>query len=179
MLLSLPNLLSKNVTSHAGIKDTLAKCGTPIVPSDHHCVAVVDPPRSGLHPKVVRALRECKAIDRLIYVSCNPTGTFVEDAIKLCLPSHCNKKWSPSEPFLPLRAAPVDMFPDTKHCELVVVFARASAVTRESVAPKDYSVRDAQRQKQTDTMGSEASGSGVAVRGVKRKREGGEEEEEA
>jgi hypothetical protein len=131
-----------------GIADTLAKCGTPIVPDGHRCVAVVDPPRSGLHPKVVRALRECKAIDRLVYVSCNPTGTFVEDAIKLCLPSHCNGKWSVGEPFLPLRAAPVDMFPDTKHCELVVVFSRESAVKRKSVMPNDYALRDARQARQ-------------------------------
>ena len=95
---SLPNLLSNHVKPFEGIAETLAKCGTPIVPNDHRCVAIVDPPRSGLHPKVIRALRECKAIDRLVYVSCNPTGSFVEDAIKLCLPSSCRSKYAVGEP---------------------------------------------------------------------------------
>ena len=111
-------------------------------------MAVVDPPRGGLHPKVVRALRECKAIDRLVYVSCNPTGTFVDDAIKLCLPTRCGGKWSTGEPFLPLRAAPVDMFPDTKHCELVVVFSRESSVSRAGLMPNDNSIRDVRQAEQ-------------------------------
>jgi tRNA (uracil-5-)-methyltransferase len=39
-----------------------------------HCkiVGIVDPPRSGLHKDVLRALRTCKGLDRLVYVSCNP-----------------------------------------------------------------------------------------------------------
>jgi tRNA (uracil-5-)-methyltransferase len=34
-------------------------------------IGIVDPPRSGLHPSVVTALRTCKGLDRLVYVSCN------------------------------------------------------------------------------------------------------------
>lgn len=34
-------------------------------------IGIVDPPRSGLHPTVLRALRTCKGLDRLVYVSCN------------------------------------------------------------------------------------------------------------
>jgi tRNA (uracil-5-)-methyltransferase len=34
-------------------------------------VGIVDPPRSGLHPNVLKALRTCKGLDRLVYVSCN------------------------------------------------------------------------------------------------------------
>lgn len=119
---SLPNLLSATMESYPDIEATLNKCGMPIVPSGHRCVAIVDPPRGGLHPKVTKALRKCTAIDTLIYVSCNPFGSFVEDALRLCLPEndpskklrygkHCSGK-----PFVPLRAAPVDMFPDTRHC---------------------------------------------------------------
>ena len=46
------------------------------------CVGIVDPPRSGLHPAVVRAIRDCKSITRLVYVSCNPTGSFIKDAVE-------------------------------------------------------------------------------------------------
>ena len=38
---------------------------------DGEYVAVVDPPRSGLHPDVVKALRACNGIKYLIYVSCD------------------------------------------------------------------------------------------------------------
>lgn len=41
-------------------------------------IAIVDPPRSGLHNKVIKAIRACKLIDRLIYVSCKQTS-FVND----------------------------------------------------------------------------------------------------
>ena len=34
-------------------------------------VGIVDPPRSGLHRDVLRALRCCKGLNRLVYVSCN------------------------------------------------------------------------------------------------------------
>ena len=34
-------------------------------------IAIVDPPRSGLHRDVLKAIRTCKGLDRLIYVSCN------------------------------------------------------------------------------------------------------------
>ena len=35
-------------------------------------IGIVDPPRSGLHREVLKALRTCKGLDRLVYVSCNP-----------------------------------------------------------------------------------------------------------
>lgn len=49
-------------------------------------VAVVDPARDGLHGTVVQTLRKNDKIERLVYVSCNPTGTLVRDAAMLCAP---------------------------------------------------------------------------------------------
>lgn len=40
---------------------------------------IVDPPRSGLHNNIISACRKCTTITELIYVSCNPTGSFVEN----------------------------------------------------------------------------------------------------
>ena len=34
-------------------------------------VGIVDPPRSGLHKDVLKCLRTCRGLDRLVYVSCN------------------------------------------------------------------------------------------------------------
>ena len=84
-------------------------------------VAVVDPAREGLHADVIRALRCSPQIRRLVYVSCNPTGSLTNDAASLCqLPT---KKYK-GLPFKPTLAQPVDMFPLTSHCELVITFDR-------------------------------------------------------
>jgi O-methyltransferase involved in polyketide biosynthesis len=40
-------------------------------------VAVVDPPREGLHPKVIQALRKCKGLNTVIYISCNHGKTAI------------------------------------------------------------------------------------------------------
>eukprot|EP01117_Protostelium_nocturnum_P009539 TRINITY_DN3403_c0_g1_i3.p1 TRINITY_DN3403_c0_g1~~TRINITY_DN3403_c0_g1_i3.p1 ORF type:complete len:533 (-),score=179.09 TRINITY_DN3403_c0_g1_i3:264-1862(-) len=38
------------------------------------CIAVVDPPRAGLHPTVVKAIRKCSEIEHLVFVSCDKRG---------------------------------------------------------------------------------------------------------
>ena len=38
----------------------------------HSVTAILDPPRSGVHADVVRLLRRCPKIQRIVYVSCNP-----------------------------------------------------------------------------------------------------------
>lgn len=83
-------------------------------------VAIVDPPRAGLHVKVIRGLRMCRELKRLLYVSCDyqaATTNFVD----LCRPTSNRYK---EDPFVPTRAYPVDLFPHTHHCELVLLFER-------------------------------------------------------
>ena len=84
-------------------------------------VAVVDPARDGLHADVVRTLRNTTKIRRVVYVSCNPTGSLVRDAVLLCSPP--TKRYFGS-PFYVESARPVDMFPLTSHYELVMTFDR-------------------------------------------------------
>jgi len=88
---------------------------------DVHIVAVVDPARDGLHSRVLRTLRNTSSIQRIIYVSCNPTGSLINDAKILC--SVPTNKYV-GIPFRPIVAQPVDMFPWTNHCELVMVLDR-------------------------------------------------------
>jgi len=73
-------------------------------------VIVVDPPRSGMHPKVCKFLSESKA-DRIIYVSCNPT-TMARDLEIL------------SQNYRLTRIQPVDMFPHTYHIESVALLEK-------------------------------------------------------
>lgn len=48
-----------------------------------HLVAVVDPPRAGLHRNVLRALLACSALKRLVFVSCNPESLVLNAGV-LC-----------------------------------------------------------------------------------------------
>jgi tRNA (uracil-5-)-methyltransferase len=86
-------------------------------------VAVVDPAREGLHADVIKAIRCNNEICRLVYVSCNPTATLVRDAALLCSPP--TKRYT-GRPFQITSATPVDMFPLTNHCEMVMTFDRLS-----------------------------------------------------
>ncbi|KAJ0407676.1 hypothetical protein ATCC90586_001858 [Pythium insidiosum] len=86
-------------------------------------VAIVDPPRAGLHHQVLRSLRSCPPVDRIVYVSCNPTGSLIQDAITLCGPK---TKSITGQAFRPVHAIPVDMFPHTPHCEMIIVFDRVA-----------------------------------------------------
>jgi tRNA (uracil-5-)-methyltransferase len=86
---------------------------------DSAVVAVVDPPRSGLHADVIRAIRTSK-IKRLVYVSCNP-NTLSENLIKLCGASSSRYKGAP---FKAIKAVPVDMFAHTPHCEMIMLLER-------------------------------------------------------
>lgn len=85
--------------------------------------AVVNPARAGLHHRVVRALRNQPAIRRLVYVSCKPDGEAMRNFRELCCAPDPQKKLT-GEAFSPTLAVPVDMFPHTTHCELVLLFER-------------------------------------------------------
>lgn len=102
-------------------EDVLPQVLRGLDPSLEVC-AVVDPPRPGLHFSVLRALRGCPQLSRIVYVSCNP-DSLVEDVVKLTMPSE-----SDEDPFIPLRAVAVDMFPHTVHCEMILLLERSSKV---------------------------------------------------
>ncbi|KAK2987754.1 hypothetical protein RJ640_016349, partial [Escallonia rubra] len=109
-------------------------------------VAIVDPPRVGLHPTKLLFPEILIACNLLFfsYISCNPES-LVANAIELCTPSadnnekgnknnrgwrhmssaglarHRAKSMPNSEPFQPIKAMAVDLFPHTPHCELVML----------------------------------------------------------
>ncbi|KAM7385535.1 hypothetical protein PAMP_001616 [Pampus punctatissimus] len=85
--------------------------------------AVVNPARAGLHHHVIRALRNQPAISRLVYVSCKPDGEAMRNFRELCCAPDTQKKLT-GRAFSPTLAVPVDMFPHTLHCELVLLFER-------------------------------------------------------
>lgn len=107
-------------------------------------VAIVDPPRAGLRNettrfmanknkrsiiliiicvldnKAVLLLRRMTHLKRLVYLSCNPRAA-LQNFISL---SMAESKTKQGAPFVPVKAVPVDMFPQTPHCELIVYFER-------------------------------------------------------
>nr|XP_006819055.1 PREDICTED: tRNA (uracil-5-)-methyltransferase homolog A-like [Saccoglossus kowalevskii] len=85
-------------------------------------VGILDPPRAGLHAKVIRAIRGCQYINKLVYVSCSPRSA-ESNFVDLCRQTSKRIK---GEAFRPTCAIPVDLFPHTKHCELIVLFERDS-----------------------------------------------------
>jgi tRNA (uracil-5-)-methyltransferase len=87
-------------------------------------VAIVDPPRAGLHVNVIHAIRTSKHIKRLVYVSCNPTGSLIEDVVRFCSKQHGKSLYARGPEFKPVFACPVDLFPHTAHCEMVVLLER-------------------------------------------------------
>ncbi len=77
-------------------------------------VAVIDPPRAGCDAKMIEALVSL-APERIVYVSCDP-ATLARDIKALCEGGYSFDE-----------ATAADMFPWTKHCEVVVSMSRVGS----------------------------------------------------
>ena len=73
-------------------------------------VIITDPPRNGMHEKVIRTMLEALP-EKIVYVSCN-SATQARDLLLL----------SPS--YRMERSQPIDMFPHTQHVENVALLLR-------------------------------------------------------
>ena len=73
-------------------------------------VVITDPPRAGMHVKVVSAILDIDP-EKIVYVSCNP-ATQARDMSLL------------SERYELIKSQPVDMFPHTQHVENISLLIR-------------------------------------------------------
>ena len=73
-------------------------------------VMIIDPPRAGIHPDVVKTILEA-APQRIVYVSCNPASQARDLAMM-------------SEKYEITAVQPVDMFPQTIHVENICALKR-------------------------------------------------------
>ncbi len=73
-------------------------------------VVITDPPRSGMHPKVIEQLRKLYP-EKIVYVSCNPAT----QARDIALLSDCYEV---------SKVRAVDMFPHTSHVESVALLVK-------------------------------------------------------
>ena len=78
--------------------DFIAEHGSPDV-------MIVDPPRAGMHPDVVKVIMDA-APERIVYVSCNPASQARDLAMM-------------AGKYEIVAVQPVDMFPHTQHVENV------------------------------------------------------------
>jgi 23S rRNA (uracil1939-C5)-methyltransferase len=90
------------------LKDRLTKDTSWMSAHPKPDVLVIDPPRNGMHPKVVEEILTL-APERIVYVSCNP-ATQARDVELLC-----------TEKYRLIKLQPVDMFPHTFHIENVAL----------------------------------------------------------
>jgi len=73
-------------------------------------IIITDPPRSGMHEKVVRAMMEINP-EKIVYISCNPATQSRDLAIF-------------STQYELILSQPVDMFPHTQHVENISLLLR-------------------------------------------------------
>jgi len=73
---------------------------------------IIDPPRSGMHPKALRAVNEIRP-ERIIYISCNP--------------KQLSKELPRFKDYSIKSTALFDLFPQTPHSEAVVELERANS----------------------------------------------------
>lgn len=90
------------------LKDRLIKDTEWMLTHSSPNALIIDPPRSGMHPKVVEEIAQMN-VERIIYVSCNPT-TQARDIKALC-----------ESKYQLVKLQPVDMFPHTYHIENVAL----------------------------------------------------------
>ncbi|XP_017778980.1 PREDICTED: tRNA (uracil-5-)-methyltransferase homolog A [Nicrophorus vespilloides] len=100
---------------------------------NENIVAIVDPPRAGLHNKAINSLRKLRKMEKLVYISCNP-----RQAMKNFIDfGKAESKTMHGEPFVPVRAVAVDLFPHTPHCELIIFFQRFNTLEETAKAVDD------------------------------------------
>ncbi|KAM6964836.1 tRNA (uracil-5-)-methyltransferase homolog A [Aplochiton taeniatus] len=125
-----------NIEFHCGkAEDVFSKVLSAVVSAN--LTAIVDPPRAGLHTKVILAIRKAEHLKRLIYVACNAKAAMA-NFVDLC---RAPSKRVRGSPFRPVRAMAVDLFPQTMHCEMVLLLERV-----------DYSAQPITTETQQETV---------------------------
>lgn len=82
--------------------------------------------RNVLDQRAVLTLRKANKLSRLVYVSCDPRAA-TRNLVDLARPP---SKQYVGDPLVPVKAVAVDMFPHTKHCELLLCLERLSVAMK-------------------------------------------------
>lgn len=76
-------------------------------------------------------LRRTEKLGKLVFLSCDPKAA-AKNFVDL---SRAASKTYRGAPLVPVCAVPVDMFPHTYHCELIMYFERVDLSRLEKLAP--------------------------------------------
>ncbi|OON18322.1 hypothetical protein X801_05824, partial [Opisthorchis viverrini] len=125
----------ENAQFYAGQADKVLFDVMSTIPKESNIVAVVDPPRSGIRNTVIQTLRRCTRLERIVYVSCNLEAAMQDFIERKMSPLFvmCSFNYSfarptsnrfQGAPFIPTLARPVDLFPQTRHVEVVILLQR-------------------------------------------------------
>lgn len=90
-------------------------------------VAIVDPPRAGLHPRSIKQIRKTEKIQSIVFLSCDARLAH-QNFLDLC---KGESKTVVGPPFYLVSAVPVDMFPYTNRSELILYFERETVLNFE------------------------------------------------
>ncbi|KEG13583.1 tRNA (uracil-5-)-methyltransferase [Trypanosoma grayi] len=111
-----------NATFHCGRVEQLLPDVINALPAEDRAdiVAILDPPRAGVTPTVLKWIRGTPTIRRVVYISCEQKA-LERDCPPLTKPT---TKAYRGLPFVVAAGFAVDLFPHTPHVEMVVVLAR-------------------------------------------------------
>ena len=116
------NALSNNITNcefmTGSVEDSLPNLWRRVAFSEAICI--IDPPRAGIGPKAIQSIRKNSSISKVIYVASDPQSAVKNFLDFARAPSNSFK----GEPFVPVKAAPVDLFPHTSNFCIIFLFMR-------------------------------------------------------
>ena len=114
------NMNEKYEVIEGKVEDKIEEVAAKYSSEGFRIVGIIDPPRAGLHPDVIRCLRTCKGLDLLVFICCDIKQSKA-NIIDLCLPQNKKRR---GPPFSPILCSGVDMFPQTPHFESLFVLQR-------------------------------------------------------
>lgn len=115
----------QNATFHAGrVENLLPDVLKALAPEDRvDIVAILDPPRAGVHNTVLKWIRSLESIRRAVYISCEQKA-LENDCPGLTKPATNTYRGAP---FVIESGFGIDLFPHTPHVEMIVVLDRSAA----------------------------------------------------
>ena len=116
------NALANNVTNcefmPGSVEDSLPNLWRRVTFSEVTCI--IDPPRAGIGSKAIQSIRKNESVTKIIYIASDPYPA-VKNFLDFARPPSNSFK---GEPFVPVRAIPVDLYPHTSNFCIVFLFMR-------------------------------------------------------
>merc|ERR1719510_885910 len=133
------NALSNNITNcefmAGSVEESLPNLWRRVAFTEAICI--VDPPRAGIGSKAIQSIRKNSTVSKVVYVASDPQSA-VKNFLDFARPPSNSFK---GEPFVPVKAVPVDLFPHTSNFCIIFLFLRvkmADLLSPENVDVESY-----------------------------------------